>query len=357
MPKTDKDSANITFAFSERQDAWTTRYSFVPTCYANCDDQMVSFKDTVKKGWLHDKSATRNKFYDTPSSSFLEVSFNDSPSEVKVFNSVSLETNTEFAWTTGFSCNIEHQDENNQNTLTETLFSDRINDKEGFKYFELPKSVSNSTANIVPAPALLSSVEGSTGLEQTETAISDAQQLYLDSLDESIPETLLNITVPLDEVSSSSFLSTPYGNSVQALGYFQGSLSFPIPTGMYSFSEMFAQLSDSYYVFSAGQIPLGASVSISNIQNGFVTFAVALPPLLLSFPPADINIFFSAVQDFLVNSSAIFAMTPPEVNGDQMRGPYLNARLQCNTPDPLELHSVNVDYAFSSSAARLTQNS
>ena len=322
----------------------------------NCDDQMVSFKDTVKKGWLHDKTSSRNSFYGAPvAPSFLEVSFNDSPSEVKVFNSISLETNRE-VWATGFSSNVEHDDENNQNTLTQMML-DQISDKEGFKYLELPKSVSNSTANIVPAPALLSSVEGSAGLEQTETAISDAQQLYLDSLDESIPETLLNITVPLDEVSSSSFLSTPYGESVQALGYFQGSLSFPIPTGMYSFNEMFTQLSDSYYVFSSGQLPLGASVSISNIQNGFITFSVALPPLLLSFPTGDIDIFFSAIQDFLVNSSAIFAMTPPEVNGDQMRGPYLNAKLQCFTADPLELHSVNVDYAFSSSAARLTQNS
>tara|TARA_B100001093_G_C26850527_1_gene1024903 strand:+ start:3532 stop:4602 length:1071 start_codon:yes stop_codon:yes gene_type:complete len=356
MPVTEVNSANITFAFSEKQDAWTTRYSFVPTCYANCDDQMLSFKEALGKVWLHDKSSTRNRFYDGLNPSFLEVSFNDSPSEVKVFNSVSLETNTELAWTTGFSCNTEHQDENNQNTLTETLLGGRISDKEGFKYFELPKSVSNSTANVVPAPALLSSVEGSTGQEQTETAVAEAQQLYVDNLDQNIYQPI-PVTVPLDQVSSSSFLSTPYGDNVELLGYFQGNQSFPIPTGMYSFSEMFSQLIGSYYVFSSGQIPLGASISISNIQNGFITFFVNFPPLLQDFPEGDIDLFFFAIQDFLVNSSAIFAMTPPEVNGDQMRGPYLNARLRCNTPDPLELHSVNVDYAFSSSAARLTQNS
>ena len=89
MPVTEVNSANITFAFSEKQDAWTTRYSFVPTCYANCDDQMLSFKEALGKVWLHDKSSTRNRFYDGLNPSFLEVSFNDSPSEVKVFNSVS----------------------------------------------------------------------------------------------------------------------------------------------------------------------------------------------------------------------------------------------------------------------------
>ena len=78
-----------------------------------------------------------------------------------MFNSISLETNRE-VWATGFSSNVEHDDENNQNTLTQMML-DQISDKEGFKYLELPKSVSNSTANIVPAPALLSSVEGSTG--------------------------------------------------------------------------------------------------------------------------------------------------------------------------------------------------
>ena len=324
MPKTDKDSANITFAFSERQDAWTTRYSFVPTCYANCDDQMVSF--------------------------------NDSPSEVKVFNSISLETNRE-SWGTSFSSNVEHDDENNQNTLTQVML-DQISDKEGFKYFELPKSVSNSTANIVPAPALLSSVEGSTGQEQTEAAVSEAQQLYQDNLEQNIYQPI-SITVPLDELSSSSFLSTPYGNNVEILGYFQGNPSFPVATGMYNFQEMFSDLIDNgYYVFSGGDSNgIGAALTISNIQNGFITISLYVPILLNDYPQEDVDVFFSALQDFLVNSSAIFAMTPPEVNGDQMRGPYLNAKLECFTADPLELHSVNVDYAFSSSAARLTQNS
>ena len=357
MPRTDQNSANITFAFSERQDAWTTRYSFVPTCYANCDDQMVSFKDTVKKGWLHDKTPSRNSFYGaTLAPSFLEVSFNDSPSEVKVFNSISLETNRE-TWAAGFSSNVEHDDENNQNTLTQVML-DQISDKEGFKYFELPKSVSNSTANIVPAPALLSSVEGSTGQEQTEVAVSEAQQLYQDNLEQNIYQAI-SITVPLDEVSSSSFLSTPYGNNVEILGYFQGNPSFPIPTGMYSFQGMFTSLTNSgYYVFSGGTTaPLGTTPTISNIQNGLITISLFVPVLLNDSPQEDVDLFFSALQDFLVNSSAIFAMTPPEVNGDQMRGPYLNAKLECFTADPLELHSVNVDYAFSSSAARLTQNS
>ena len=356
MPKTNPNSADITFAFSERQDSWTTRYSFVPTCYANCDDQMMSFKDGVGKAWLHDKTQSRNSFHGAPlAPSFLEVSFNDSPSEVKVFNSISLETNRD-VWATSFSSNVEHDDENSQNTLTEVML-DQISDKEGFKYFELPKSVSNSTANIVPAPALLSSVEGSTGQEQTEVAVSEAQQLYQDNLEQNIYEAI-SITVPLDEVSSSSFLSTPYGNNVQILGYFQGNPSFPIPTGVYNFQEMFTNLNNSgYYVFSGGQIPLGAAPTISNIQNGLITISLSVPVLLNDSPQEDVDLFFSALQDFLINSSAIFAMTPAEINGDQMRGPYLNAKLECFTADPLELHSVNVDYAFSSSAARLTQNS
>lgn len=336
----------VTFAFSKMQDAWTTRYSFVPTCYANCSDEMLSFKDGVGKVWLHDVNSQRNVFYGQPSApSSVEISFNDTPSAVKIFKSASLETNGDF-WRAGFSTNDEYDDENNQNTVTEIQ---ELNDKEGFKYFEVPRSVSNSTANVVPTPAILYTGDGT---QQIQNAVAEAMGLFLEN---QTSDPIL-ITVPLDEVSYSSFLSTPFGTDVEAVAYFETSL-LPIPTGMYSFQGFFANLVDQGYYDFEGQPPIGSAVSILNIGEGAMTFEFTPPFALLALDQISIGVWFGTVQDFLLNSSAMFANSPTQINGDQMRGPYLNSRFECYSDKPIELQAVNVEYEFSSSAARLTQNS
>ena len=348
MPVT--DSPNVTFAFSERQDAWTTRYSFVPTCYANCDDQMLSFQDNKNKAWIHDKNPIRNSFYGGNSDpSLLEVSFNESPSEVKVFNSVSLETNRDL-WRTKFSTNSEYDDENNQETENQNL-PQELDEKEGFKYLELPKSVSNSTANVIPAPSILLSEEG---VQQIQDQIEDALAEFLEIQD----SYAILIDLPLDEVSYSAFLSTPFGDGVEAVGFFQGA-TIPLSEGMYTFNDFLSTLGNAGYYNLSGSFSLGGNLTISNIQNGVMTISIESPMVLLQGPSSEpVNVWFTALQDFLLNASGIFAVTPAEINGDSMRGPYLKALLECFTiGEPLELHSVNVDYAFSSSAARLTQNS
>ena len=307
---------------------------------------MLSFRDGVAKAWLHDVNAQRNVFYGQPvAASLVELSFNDTPSAVKVFKSVSLETNADL-WRVGFSTNDEYDDENNQNTVTEIQ---ELNDKEGFKYFEVPRSVSNSTANVVPTPAILYTGNGTS---QIQNAVAEAMGLFLQNQN-TAP---ILITVPLDEVSYSSFLSTPFGPDVEAVAYFETSL-LPIPTGMYSFQGFFANLVGQGYYNFEGQPPIGSSVTILNIGNGSMTFKFVPPFSLLSLDEIEVGLWFFTVQDFLLNSTAMFANSPAEVNGDQMRGPYLNSRLECYSDKPVELHSINVDYEFSSSAARLTQNS
>ena len=341
----------VTFAFSKRQDAWTTRYSFVPTCYANCSDEMLSFKDGNGKVWLHDVNPQRNTFYGGFAPSSLELSFNDAPSAVKIFKSVSLETNADI-WMAGFSTNEEYEDENNQNTNNQNTLVElqELNDKEGFKYFEVPRSVSNSTANLVPTPAILYA-EG--GTQQIQGAVAEAMGLFLEN---QLSAPIL-ITVPLDEVSYSSFLSTPFGTGVEAVAYFEGSGLLPIAQGMYNFQEFFTYLVDQQYYVFEGAAPFGSSVSILDIGDGSMTFSFVPPLTLLGSDEIVVGVWFAAVQGFLLGSSAMFANSPAEINGDQMRGPYLNSRFDCLSNKPVELHSINVDYEFSSSAARLTQNS
>ncbi len=151
-----------TFAFSKRRDAWTTRYSFTPTCYATCGDILMSSKDTVGGVWRHDTNVTRNSFYGTPHKTSMTLSSNDDPSAVKIFKSISLETNTP-DWSAKFYSNLEYAEDNNGQE-TEALSA--FKDKEGFKYMEVPRSIKNSTSHIVPCPLMSLSGEGIPNYDQ-----------------------------------------------------------------------------------------------------------------------------------------------------------------------------------------------
>lgn len=305
-------SAQVTLAFSKKQEAWTTRYSFVSTCYANCSDHLISFK--VKNGqgkaWLHDSNPSRNTFYESgPYPSSLEVAFNDGPSIVKVFKSLSLESNQE-NWSASFSTNEEYSDENNQ--LSEVVYE--FEDKEGFKYLELPRSIKNSTANVIVCPQL-STVSPSLFLSpNTEDQINDQ-----------LGAGVLSFSLFFD--ASSQSVSVPSGRILCAHnGQLKGLDEF------YEGNEL-------------------SNLSLSSLSDGAASVSVDSWDTAILDVPA----FMDVLNSFL--SFPLFVGSNPAVNGDQMRGPYLSSKLQCITSEPLELHAVNVDYEFSSSAARLTQNS
>jgi len=324
-----------TFAFSKKQKAWTTRYSFVPTCYANCTDEMLSFKDANNSVWLHDKNPKRNNFYGESNSSSVELSFNDSPSSVKIFKSMSLETNRD-TWSYLFKTNEEYDDHNNQQSL---LIAEKLLDeKEGFKYLPMPKSSSNSTSNIVPVPGV-----GSVSFNETFlsllTAVGSQQTFEVDA--------------PLNEIDSSFGLAFPFGPNVELLVLhdglegFQTLLSYVQQTEPYNIPGVINAVS------AAPQ-----AINISSVSNGVMTLSV--PVLNISSDGAGsdtVALYAQIILQYLQEASGLFAASPAEINGDEMRGPYLSARLESASEDPLELHSLNVEYEFSKLDKGLTQNS
>ncbi len=283
-----------TFAFSKRRDAWTTRYSFTPTCYATCGDILMSSKDTSVNGnpvgvWRHDTNVTRNSFYGIPNKTSMTLSSNDDPSAVKIFKSISLETNTP-GWSAKFYSNSEYAEDNNSQ---ETEFFSAFKDKEGFKYMEVPRSIKNSTSHIVPCPLMSMSGEG----------IPDYNQYMVD------------VAVP-------SEVAVPQGRLLDS--NLQG-----------------------FNAFSEGEF---SDIHITSYYNGN---QVALD--ISSNADADEDDLTQAIDEFLTGKQ-MFSESSVTHNGDQMRGPYLKVDLEVTTPRQIELHAINVDYEFSKLDKRLTQN-
>ena len=132
-------SYSKTFAFSNRFDKWTTRYSFTPTCYGTVDNHFVS----ANKGkvWEHDVNSKRCNFYGELNGCGLTVASNQDPSAVKIFNSLSLETNSN-RWRAEVKANEEKEIQSG------SVISNDWKNKEGFLYADMPKSVNNSTSSI-----------------------------------------------------------------------------------------------------------------------------------------------------------------------------------------------------------------
>lgn len=306
---------SFTFAFSKRLDSWTTRYSFVPTCYANSGDVLLSSKD--KSGvWKHDSLDQRNSFYGVNAPSSLTVISNDDPSAIKMYKSISLETNKS-EWNASFSSNSEYTDHNNQSSLVVNGFVD----KEAFKYRDIPRSTKNSTANLAPCMPFGNLVLVQYGLTAQGIQDADFSSLMAFAPQEShtpIPKGKLLAKQNGAVVDFSVFTSGAWNNIYVSPEY--------MPSGVADGSEL---------------IKIDASLNqvLLDDANNYIA---AGGQLLIA-----INNFLAAV---------VYVETNASVNGDMMRGPYLKTSLSINTSEPLEINAINVEYEFSKLDKRLNQN-
>lgn len=82
-----------TLAYSERTGFWTSFYTYTPECMVRVGIDFLSFRNG--QAYLHNTSnAKRNSFYGEDQSSEVWVIFNQNPSNVKVFQALSEESDT-----------------------------------------------------------------------------------------------------------------------------------------------------------------------------------------------------------------------------------------------------------------------
>jgi hypothetical protein len=80
-----------TITFDEINNAWTSFHSYEPEWMERIGNNFYSFKNGNL--YLHDDNDTRTNFYGTSYGCNIEYSANDGPSDVKLFKTLSLESN------------------------------------------------------------------------------------------------------------------------------------------------------------------------------------------------------------------------------------------------------------------------
>tara|TARA_B110000858_G_scaffold33365_1_gene37125 strand:- start:1549 stop:2601 length:1053 start_codon:yes stop_codon:yes gene_type:complete len=349
----------MTIAYSDKYNAWTTRYSFEPTCYACTDNYFVSAKADV---WRHDVNSLYCNFYGDANQAGLTVSSNQDPSSIKSFNAVSLETNGK-----GWSANVYTNEEYSGSEKQEGSISSFKN-KEGFKYASMPKSTLNSTSNVTPispfpSPSLPPLSEES---ERFDWLVGHSEIMGLYSVGVeglgTVYSQLLNYVDPSNYSWTSELIGGVYYYKITV------PCSTPISNVSVPFSDQTTMLSvDSSGVTSTVPLLIRDNPSVNPItgRNFLPVYApVSMFSDLgqLSFP--NVGLFSQAFMNLFgevdgesnwVNYNH-YAASPSQINGDSMRGPYAKVELRTPTSDPFELHAVNVDYSFSRLDSRLTQN-
>lgn len=329
-----------TFAFSTRSDTWTSRYSFDPTCYMTSGNKMLSSKDN-KGVWLHDQLSARNKFYgELTAKSSVTVSANQDPSAIKMYKSLSIETNIKkdldnptHPLTAEVCTNVEYEGKEKQKGSI-TSFEK----KEGFQYAEMPRDVLNSTENIVGKPFTVSSL-----IEEYD--FPGVFQINDDFFDELVEDGFeypggLNL---FPVIAEEGFMPEDYAYSktlkVSLYNIQNGALLelFDVPAPVSSDLN-----ADPLSLYVLGHKNLDGKVLLMLAYDISSTFS------------EQNNIFFIESSS-LYSNQLVFAVKP-EIDGDQLRGPYVNVEISTQTDKHAEIHAINVDYEFSKLDKRLTQN-
>ena len=350
-----------TIAFSHKGGFWKTRYSYAPTCYATVDNVMIS--NNKASGllsaqniffWEHGVNSSHNNFYGEHFESSITVVSNQDPLSVKLFKALSLESDSS-DWVGTASTNINPIGAP-QNELQSGNIKGFVT-KEGNQYTELPRDLVNSSSHIDYVCQL-----NAIG-EQTSLPDAYADGTYIYWFWNTKPATVPNASI-LGGVNSMAVFANASGEAyiLEALYYDANGVNYNDPNGVPFGSGLgwrfvpFAgyRSSSSRIVYidryeSNGDIILkhrGIGSGGVNQWGGhnFLHFDEDGNPTPDSYEFME---KIEAVQEFTGgdwSTIQLYSASPPEINGDPMRGDFLHLTLTNNSAEPVETYAINVDF-------------
>ena len=298
-----------TIGFNDKKNIWTSKYDYESSNYASLDKQFFSCRKTVEASddvvcWEHHKNSANNNFYGTQYSSAIAVSFNDNPSQNKLYKTFSVEGSENLKGSLHSFATSETL-QPGQTPLTVNV--DTLKNKGGILYGNIPKD-----------PRIKANVNmkfiGSTSRETTTQSLG--QDLFF------FNGVLGNTAFTVDQSTKFAFV---FGNSINPVVITpDGSpVSIEENTDFYTLSSGF--VSPSLSELDALEIddPLGKGIIVKATLQAYNAFIQSL-----------------GGTDGIVS---IFAITDPEINGDFLRGQYAEAYIRLGS-DNFELYSMNVNY-------------
>ena len=182
---TDNHVSPETIAYSTKNEFWLTFYSFRGDLYEHLHNRFFSFR--LGQMYRHNVNETRNNFYGVQYSSTLNMISRANPSDVKVYDAMSLEGNS--SWSAVVS---------NTEQTTGTMASTEFEEREGMYYRQIEKDATANSTNNTSHKVVLGQVASVSGSTVTFTSkISNLPFGIGDTLFklESSSETSLSVTL------------------------------------------------------------------------------------------------------------------------------------------------------------------
>ena len=381
-----------TIAFSHKGGFWKTRYSYAPTCYGAVDNVMISTNKSLL--WEHGINASHNNFYGDQFKSSVGVVSNEDPSAVKLFKALSIKSNSN-DWVGWARTNIKGNNLANKEYQLGRI--DGFVTKEGNQYSELPRDLVNSNSHLdyvcqldslinlddlefflgdfdesgdVGAADLLlfladfGSSEGGLGDLDLDGSVGASDLLlFLSNFGEQGSE----LGTPASIQSLFFDISMPSPISIPGIGWKANILNSPPTTpilGGAASQAIFVNTNDEPFIlYSASSswslypynditpfaVPntednLGGPGSVyihSYNSDGTVMLGVG-GNLTLDSLTELINLLKDLGPEWDVIQ--LYSLSDPKINGDPMRGNYLQLELTNSSTTPVETYAINVDF-------------
>ena len=289
-----------TIGFNDKKNIWTSKYDYESSNYASLDKQFFSCRKTVEASddvvcWEHHKNSVNNNFYDEQYSSAISVSFNDNPSQNKLYKSFSLEGTDNLEGAVNTFTTSEHTQPNKQPLTISVGFTQN---KGGIIYGHMPKD------------------------PRVKVGVN------LKHIGNLRPDSVLSVSGP-DGYSFTGVDGNASGGQEGAKILFMINESELISigaTGTISISV------NDYYTIDSG-------FKVSSLSEDT---ALGKDSLNVTATPSAIAKFVELAAT-VPNSIALYAVTDPAINGDFLRGQYAEAHINLGS-DNFELYSMNVNY-------------
>lgn len=302
---------NNTIGFNNKKNIWTSKYTYTSSNYASLDKQFFSCRKTVLASddvvcWEHNTNPLRNNFYGEQAKSAIAVSFNDNPSQNKLYKTFSVEGSENLQGSLhSFSASETLQ----PGKTPLTIDVNTLKNKGGILYGNIPRD-----------PRIKANVNmkfvGATSIDTQVSLLT--QDLYF------FNGVVGNTAFTLDQSTKFAFV---FGNPTS-----------PVTISSAGSVTTIQEDTDFYTLDSGFSLPSAEqlnSAELEEMSDKGIVFKATLQAY---------TAFLNSLQstDGVVS---IFAITDPEINGDFLRGQYAEVAMTLGTgAEPFELYSLNVNY-------------
>ena len=303
-----------TIGFNNKKNIWTSKYDYESSNYASFDKRFFSCRKRVLPdddiiAWEHGTNPANNNFYDSQYQSSIAVSFNDNPSQNKLYKTFSVEGTDNLQ---GAIHTFTTSETLQPNKTPLTISIGTVSNKGGILYGKVPND-----------PRIKNGVNmkfiGTTSLDTSLSPVSFGSDLY-------VFRSLFGNTAHINNDTKFAFL-------------FEDSVA-PEVIGLNGQISLVTSDTD-YYNLKSGitsatpsQLASINQLNETNINENGMVFKATLDAVL-------------ALEDRIFGSGSgiisIFAITDPRLNGDFLRGQHAEVAINLGS-DNFELYSLNLNY-------------